>query len=217
MKSYILIATLTLGMFSICDAKTQPTSTDPLVAQTYLEQCLIALELSRDDRSQMIPDKVENCESKALGVIALKKPAGVRSSRVETDRFMFSVVVIDSKGKILSSETDPATYNKLVIQRKAMQVAIDRAARAYVLNCYKALNASYVDKSNITAFSSQLNTCESSFLEAYAMHLPEMFRSSKVGPKDPKKPFDVDNLYIEVTSLSGKVYMWNGNNVVSKP
>jgi hypothetical protein len=216
MRYPILITTLTLSLFSICNAQKQPP-TNPSAAQAYLQQCIQILEFARDDRTKLVPKGVQTCESAALGDLALKKPAGIRSSSVKVSGYDFMVVVVDMKGKSLSSETDPESYNRVVIQRKAIKMAFERAAQAYVMNCFKALNALFADRVDLVTFPPQLNTCESRDLEQYAQKIPDVVRLSKVGPKDAKLPYNLENIMIEVVLQDGRTYYWDGQRVVLKP
>lgn len=215
MKYSIFIATLTLGLSPISHAQKQ--AVNPQVLQTYLEQCVQVVEFSRDVYTFILPQGITTCESKVLGDAALKKPVGVRSSSMKITGYIYTIQVMGNNGKTLSNETDPATYNSIVIRRKSMQVAMTRAVQSYLRNCFMSLNALYADRPNMVDFPTGLNTCESKDLEPFAQKRPALIRSSRVGPKDPEQLYDPQNLSIEVVLESGEVYVWDGQNAVLKP
>lgn len=51
-------------------------------AQTYVRQCVTAIETARDSVTQALPSPVATCEAAGLGSAALVKPAAVTASAV---------------------------------------------------------------------------------------------------------------------------------------
>ena len=69
-------------------------------AQTYVRQCVTAIETARDPVTQALPSPVTTCEAAGLGSAALIKPAAVTSSTVTlapaSDSYTVSVTAVTS-------------------------------------------------------------------------------------------------------------------------